>query len=279
MSADALAQAWADAVRGNREQAERLRERAADGDHYAPIASVFRADPNRRDDATLNALRDLAQPDDVWIDVGAGAGRFTLALARSVREVIAIEPSAAMRAEFEAVRAEHGIENVRLLDQRWPTANPPRGDVAMISHVGYDIEPIGAFLDTMEQAARRECVAVMFESAPGGLFHELWPAVHGEAQVALPGLTSLIALLEARGAEISLRRSQERAWSFASREDAEAAARRRLWLDADSPKISALRAALDDLLTTTEDGLFAAPGAMTQGIVRWRARPQERNTP
>ena len=182
-AAATLAEAWAAAVRGNREQAERLREEPDAGDHYAPIAAAFRADPRRTDDTTLAALQAIAEPDDVWVDVGAGAGRFALGLALCVREVIAIEPSAGMRAEFEEIRAQHGIENARVFDQRWPTADPPRGDIAMISHVGYDIEPIGELLDTMERSAERECVAVMFEQAPGGLFHELWPAVHGEPQV------------------------------------------------------------------------------------------------
>lgn len=270
--AAALAAAWGEAVRGNREQAERLREQPSGDDHYAPIASVFRADPNRTDDPTLNALRELARPDDVWVDVGAGAGRFALALARSVREVIAIEPSAAMRAEFEALRAEHGIENARALDQRWPMADPPRGDAALISHVGYDIEAIGAFLDTLERSAARECVAVLFAQAPGVLFHELWPAVHGEAQVALPGLDELVALLEARGASLDVRRSEARAWSFGSREEAQAAARRRLWIESDSPKLPALEAALEVLLIDNDDGTLATPSTMTQGIVRWQAR-------
>lgn len=275
--AAALARAWADAVRGNRAQAERLREQPDRGDHYAPIASVFRADPDRSGDDTLDALREIARPDDIWIDIGAGAGRFALPLARSVREVIGVEPSPAMRAEFEAARAEHDIPNARALDQRWPTDAPPQGDVALISHVGYDIEPIAAFLDTMERAARRECVAILFESAPGVLFHELWPAVHGEPQIALPGLNDLIALLEARGAAPSVRRSSQRSWSFASRGDAEAAARRRLWIEPDSPKLPALQAALDNLLVQTEDGQFAAPSAIIQGIVRWRPTRPERN--
>ena len=269
--AAALERAWADAVRGNSEQAERLREESDGGDYYAPVASAFRADPQRRDDATLEALRELARAGDVWVDVGAGAGRFALGLAGTVREVIAVEPSAGMRAEFEALQAEHGIGNARLVDQRWPTDDPPRGDVALISHVGYDIEEIGAFLDTMERAAQRECVAVLFESAPGGLFHELWPLVHGEAQVALPGLNELVALLEARGAAVTVRRSEGRSWSFGSREEADAAARRRLWLGPDSAKLGALRAGLDEVLRTVEGERLAAPSAMIQGIVRWRA--------
>ena len=271
-AAATLAEAWAAAVRGNREQAERLREEPDAGDHYAPIAAAFRADPRRTDDTTLAALQQIAEPDDVWVDVGAGAGRFALALALCVREVIAIEPSAGMRAEFEEIRAEHGIENARVFDQRWPTADPPRGNVAMISHVGYDIEPIGAFLDTMERSAARECVAVMYEQAPGGLFHELWPAIHGEPQVQLPGLAALLELLEARGADVSVNRAQQRRWSSGSREQVESFARRRLWLKPDSPKLDRLRDALDDLLVSDDNETLATPTTMTQGIVRWRGR-------
>ncbi len=271
-AAATLAEAWAAAVRGNREQAERLREEPDEGDHYAPIAAAFRADPRRTDDTTLAALQQIAEPDDVWVDVGAGAGRFALALALCVREVIAIEPSAGMRAEFEEIRAQHGIENARVFDQRWPTADPPRGDVAMISHVGYDIEPIGEFLETMERSADRECVVVMFEQAPGGLFHELWPAVHGEPQVRLPGLAELLELLEARGADVRVNRSQQRRWGYGSREQVESFARRRLWLKPDSPKLAKLRDALDELLVTDDDGTLTTPPTMTQGIVRWRGR-------
>lgn len=275
-AAAVLADTWGEAVRANREQAERLRE-APDqaGDHYAPIAAAFRADPRRSGDPTLTALRGIAQPTDIWLDVGAGAGRFALALAGSVREVIGIEPSTAMRAEFEQIRTEHGIENARILNQRWPTNDPLRGDVALISHVGYDIEPISAFLDTLERSARRECIAVMFDQAPGNLFHELWPRVHGEPQELLPGLRELLVLLKARGAApTNLHRSEPRRWSFDSLEDAEAAARRRLWLQADSPKLPALREVLTNLLKPATDGGLAFPTAMTQTIVRWQRPPQ-----
>ena len=265
-----LSRDWAARVAGNRAQAERLREAPDGGDHYAPLASAFRADPHRRDDPTLNALKALANPNDVWLDIGAGAGRFSLALAGAVREVIAIEPSPAMRAEFAALQVEHGIFNARIINQRWPADDPPSADVALISHVGYDIEPIGAFLDTMERAARRECVAVLYNRAPGGFFRDLWPEVHGEAETALPGLDDLIALLQARGAEPVVERSDGRRWSFDSPDDALAGARRRLWLEADSPKLPQLRAALERRLVQDDDGRYSLPSRLTLGIVRWR---------
>lgn len=267
--ASRLSSAWGERVRANREQAERLREWSDDGDHYAPLASAFRADPGRRDDATLNALLELARAEDVWLDIGAGAGRFSLALAGRVREVVAVEPSAGMRAEFESVRLEYGIENARVVDQRWPTDDPPGADVALISHVGYDIERMGAFLDSMERAASRECVAVLYDRAPGGLFGELWPSVHGEAEASLPGLGELIALLEARGTSPRVSRSSGRSWSFGSVEEAEGMARRRLWIGEGSVKAPLLREALRGRLVQAGDGSWSLGSELTQGIVRW----------
>src|SRR5690348_2508226 len=87
-----LLAAWACRVRANREQVERFEEKASGPDHYAPMAHRFRVDPNRTDDVSLNTLLTYARPEDVWLDVGAGGGRYALPLARRVREVIALDP-------------------------------------------------------------------------------------------------------------------------------------------------------------------------------------------
>src|SRR5437868_10389179 len=95
-SSEAALAAWAARVRANREQVETVRE-AAPSDFYAPVAEMFRADPQRRDEPTLEALRALVRPTDVVLDIGAGGGRYALPLALVAREVIALEPSEGMR--------------------------------------------------------------------------------------------------------------------------------------------------------------------------------------
>ena len=200
-TADAAHADWARRVAANREQAERLREEAPGDDFYAPVAPAFRADPARRDDPTLNALLGLARPGDTWLDVGAGGGRFSLAIARAVRRVIAVEPSASMRAVFAQTiagfRDDAGgrIENTELRAERWPPASPDAyaADVAFISHVGYDIEAIGPFLDALEAAASRLCAAVLMDRPPPSSCSALWPVVHGEPQADLPGLMEFLS--------------------------------------------------------------------------------------
>ncbi len=74
-AAGALA-AWAARVRADREQVERLRELDDPADYYAPMADRFRADPHRTDDQVVAALSAIARPRDVWLDIGAGGGRY-----------------------------------------------------------------------------------------------------------------------------------------------------------------------------------------------------------
>jgi len=186
--ADLAVAAWSAQVRANREQVDRVRE-VGDGDFYASTSSLFVADPRRADadDPTLAALRGLVQPGERWLDIGAGAGRYALPIALAVGpagEVVAVEASASMLAGLRAGMADHGIANVRIVEGRWPAvaaeiraslkdgARPPVDgarppvDATLIAHVGYDIEEIGPFLDAMEAAADRLCVAILMDRTP-----------------------------------------------------------------------------------------------------------------
>ena len=70
-SADRLESAWAQRVRENRDQAERFRE-TQPPDFYAPVSSLFVADPRRTDEPALAALLRSRDRGQVWLDIGAG---------------------------------------------------------------------------------------------------------------------------------------------------------------------------------------------------------------
>jgi len=190
---------WSARVRANREQAERVREDGPPADFYGPVASAFQADPRRTGEPALDVLRALARPGETWLDIGAGGGRYALPLALVAGRVIAVEPSEGMRGVLRAGLEQHGIANVEIVPSRWPMEAPPAGDVALIAHLGYDVEEIGPFLDAMEAAARRLCVAVLATPSPPYPAEPFWPRVHGEARVPLPSLTEFLILLLARG--------------------------------------------------------------------------------
>ena len=273
---DALLESWARRVRENREQVEQHGEQLDGPDRYAPVAGRFRADPRRTDEPALDTLRSLARPDETWLDIGAGGGRYALPLALAAREVIALDPSDGMLAVLRAGMDEHGIRNVRIVPGRWPAAatavsGDPAvdADVAFISHVGYDVEEIGPFLDTMERSARRLCAAALFWRRPTWAADALWPAVHGVERSELPALRELLTVLMARGRTVEVREVPGVPIDYGSFEDALSFARHQTWVRPDGEKDRRLRQILAERLTE-RDGRYAFDWTPSQlGIVTW----------
>jgi CTP:molybdopterin cytidylyltransferase MocA len=277
---------WALRVRANRTQVDRIRE-VPDGDFYAATSSLFVADPRRSDadDPALAELRRLARPAETWLDIGAGAGRYALPLALIVREVIAVDPSPTMLAGLRTGMADHGIDNVRVIEGRWPLpaagiaalADGPgdvMADVALIAHVGYDIEAIGPFLDAMEAAAGRLCVAVMTDRAPAALAEAYWPTVLDEARNPLPAMPQFLDLLRARGRVPDVRTVDRLERSFGSRDEVLAFLRRQTWVAPDGERDRRLQAALDEHIVVGPDGsvrLTDAP-VLQLNVATWRPR-------
>ena len=277
--ARAIETAWAARVRANRDQVERIREVPDGTDFYAPVNSLFRADPARTGDEVLDALLRLIRSGDTWLDVGAGAGRFALPLARALDpsggSVIALDASPSMLESLREMAEDYAIENVRVVEGRWPPADPGAAtafevDVALIAHVGYDIEAIGPFLDALEATASRCCIAVLMERVPASAADPFWPAVHGEARVALPALPDLLEMLEARGSHPEVERIVIEPRRFESRDALEGFIRRQLWIDPAGKKERRFQAALDEL-TVVDGGTWSIAGreANEVGVVTW----------
>lgn len=269
---------WADRVRRNREQVERLRETAEDADHYGPVAALFRDDPRRVGDDILEAVLRHAEPGDTWLDVGAGAGRYSFPLALAVREVIAVEPSAAMVEALQDGVREHKINNVRVIAGRWPEASTtliplPCADVSFIANVGHDTELIGSFLYGLDLAARRACVAVMQEQPPASVAAPFFEAVHGEPRTPLPALPDFLDLLAARGSNPRFEILERPARAWRSREEILTFLRRQTWVSPGSEKDARLGRAIDAGLRPapgTSGGLLVGAGEPTRiGVVRW----------
>ena len=273
-TADLAELAWADRVRRNRDQVDRHREVPDGPDFYGPVTGLFRADPRRTDEPLLDALLALARPEDVWLDIGAGAGRYALPLALHVREVLAVEPSDGMRGALAELMDEHGIGNVRVLAERWPpAAGSPgaglRADVALIAHLGYDIEAIGPFLDDMEAVATRRCVAVLMDRQPSSIVDPFWPPIHGEERVALPALPEFIELLRARGRRPEVAMFERPPRGIESLEELHGFVRRQLWVTEGGHQDRRLWGLLE-AAAIEEGGRWSLPsGPAGIGLVHW----------
>lgn len=273
--------AWGDQVRANSDQVDRVREVPDGTDFYAPVRSMFRADPTRTGDPVLAELLEHVEPGDTWLDVGAGAGRFALPIARALAasggHVVALDASASMLEAAREIAAEHAIENLQTIEGRWPPADAAviqrvRSDVVLIAHVGYDVEAIGPFLDAMEAAARRELIAVLMEQMPASAADPFWPLVHGESRAPLPALNDFVALLDIRDRAPMVRRVTDERRRFESREALEGFVRRQLWIDPAGPKEARLQAALDALAVPEGEGwTIRGRGPVDIGVVVWDA--------
>jgi SAM-dependent methyltransferase len=267
----AVLQAWRARVRANREQVEQVREDTPSSDFYAPVATMFRADPRRRDEPTLEVLRTLVEPSDVILDIGAGGGRYALPLALASERVIALEPSAGMRAVLAEGMAEFGISNIHVVDGRWPEAAAQQAcDVALVSHLGYDVEEIGPFLDAMESVARRKCIAVLLSQPPPTEADRLWPLVHGIERASLPSLPEFLLLLLARRRLFQVQLVERSPQSYEQPEQGLAWLRQQLWTAPGSAKDQQLQRLMRERVQE-RDGRYALNWAPVQvGIVTWR---------
>jgi hypothetical protein len=178
-----------------------------------------------------------------------------------------------MRAALDELMEEHGIANVRVLGERWPPAPGPseaglRSDVALIAHLGYDIEAIGPFLDAMEAAAPR-CVAVLMDRQPSSVVDPFWPPIHGEERVALPALPEFLELLRARGRRPDVAVFDRPTRGFDSLDDLHGFVRRQLWLADGGRQDGRLRALLEGAAIEA-DGQWSLPsGPAAIGLVTW----------
>ncbi len=160
-----------------------------------PVAQRFRADPHRSLDANLQVVASYVQPEDVFVDVGGGAGRVGLPLALRCRQVINVDSSPGMLAEFEACTAEAGITNARSVLADWLAAADISGDVSLASSVTYFVRDIGSFIEKMVAASRRRVMLTLWSVPSPNQSAPLFRLVYGEEQAPAPGHRELLPVL------------------------------------------------------------------------------------
>ncbi|HEY3522324.1 MAG TPA: NTP transferase domain-containing protein [Candidatus Limnocylindrales bacterium] len=281
--ADLLAARWAARVRANREQVDRVREVPDGIDFYAPVSRFFRDDPNRIGDEVLGTIAGYVRSDDVVLDVGAGAGRYALPLAKRVREVVALDPSASMLEALAADAAAHGIGNVRTVAGRWPLsrgdwlAAAVEPDVSLVAHLGYDVEWIAPFVDELEARTTRCCLFVLLDRTPSSAASPFWPAVHGEDRIDLPALDDLVQLLRSRGAEPDVTLVDRESGAYPSFDDLRASVERQLWVRPGSDRHERFLKELAARAIETDAGWKLASQPARVGVVAWSppVRPRD----
>jgi SAM-dependent methyltransferase len=196
---------WARLIRANREQMGRLRDRDESPAAHAEHAEHHRPGHGRAPEFAV--LRALLRPDDLWLDVGAGAGRLSIPISEVVAMVIALEPSEPMRDVLVETIRMTGRENVHVLADSWPSVRPlsfAGADVVLAAHVVYDVEDLQPFITSMEAAAGQFCVAILTDRAPSTPHLDVWQEITGEPYQELPALHEFEAVLGALGRSVTV---------------------------------------------------------------------------
>ena len=162
-------------------------------------ARQFRFDPHRDLGGNLAIIASYVRPDDVVVDVGGGAGRICLPLALKCRQVVNVEPSPGMAAEFESLAQEAGITNARLVPSSLPfpsaQAGETRGDISFSADVTYFVRDIAAFISQLEAFAARRVMITVWSEPPPNRRGRLFQLMYGEDQAVLPGHRELLPVL------------------------------------------------------------------------------------
>lgn len=206
LTADEAVRMYAEAVAANRESsAAQAGPPPSGGDRWHGRAATFRG--SLTGPPETEAILDLVRTGETWLDIGAGGGRYALPLAGKAGRVVAVEPSAAMREQLAEACREHGVTNIDIVPEAWPTSSPqvPRADGALMANVLYGASNIGPFLDAAEAMATRVCVILAFDRAPSTPMGSIWQAVHGSPHSEMPALRELLTVLIARGRHVNVR--------------------------------------------------------------------------
>lgn len=223
-------------------------------------------------DGFMRLLLPRLRPSDRVLDIGAGTGRYEPLLAGAAAEVVALEPSPAMRAQLERRLADERIANVRLAAAAWPAdaSQVPACDVAIAAHVLYGVREIEPFLRRMDSVAARGCYLLLAFRHPSSFVSPFWQRLYGEARLPLPGALECLNALYQIGiyAQLTLVPVARRL-SFADADEALADLRWRLRAPATPECDGMIRAAIDELLDRADDGSLAPRGLPEQAAVIW----------
>ena len=141
-------------------------------------------------------LRDVVASQTSVLDVGAGTGRFTLALAPQAKHVIAVEPNAAMLGYLRQDASERGLTNISYVQTTWQGApNDLQVDIVICSHVLYPIREIVPFLAKLQAATRQACYLYLRATHIDAVTAHLWRHFHGDERRLPPGYIHALDVL------------------------------------------------------------------------------------
>jgi SAM-dependent methyltransferase len=240
-------------------------------DYWARRARGFAAfSRESRSDPFLERVLGFVDGRSTVLDVGAGAGRHSVPLARAVRRVLAVEPSAAMASRLREWAQAEGLGNIEVIEGAWPEVNVPICDVVICSHVLYPVAEIEPFLRKLDDSARRYCFLWLHGEQVALESLGLWERFYGEPRARQPTFRDVVSVLWQMGLRPNVEMSEiPESWSWGSMDEAAQAFREHLPIPEDEATEARLRQELAAVLVEREERLYLPKTTYRSAIVWW----------
>lgn len=147
----------------------------------------------------LHRVLEASWPQATVLDVGSGPGRFSLALAPHVAEVVAVDPSQAMLRILEREVGRRRLDNVRTVPGRFEDVDAPAADLAICCYVLPLVGDAARFLAKLDEVCRRRAFLCLSALATDVLFDPLWRHFHGRPRKPGPTWLDAVAVLDELG--------------------------------------------------------------------------------
>jgi SAM-dependent methyltransferase len=198
------------------------------------------------------------------LDVGCGGGRAAMSLVPPAEEVIGVDQSPAMLAEFARAAGVAGVRSTTV-EGRWPDVADvtPVADVVVCHHVAYNVADIEPFLLALTDHARLAVVLVLPPRHPLSAWNDAWRFFWGLERPTEPTADDLAEVLAGLGLDAERWEVPRPALARATADPSSsvASARRRLCLTEDrDAEIAAYLAAHEPDWSAT-NVVFRWPGS------------------
>ena len=234
-------------------------------------------DPYRTDDAALDGLFAALGSGTEVLDVGGGAGRFALPLATRAKRVTVVEHSEESLELLNSRAAEAGITNISVINESWEDAHAPKADMVLCSLVIHHVPEVVPFVSKLQDHATDQVVLVEMIETPGAVDRPFYERVYGSSPSPLPGLARVMEVLWAMDIYPDVKMlSPEPVVMATDRDEALDHMRRRMGIEEATAEDERLRAAADELLEETTDGITVRGVApRRQAIITWQSIRQD----
>lgn len=209
------------------------------------------------------------------LDVGAGTGRFSLALAPHVAAVTAVDPAGRMLDVCRRQVATLGLTNVSVVHSRWEDADVGPADVAFSSYVVTLVPDAARFLAKLDAAATKRVFLYLGAYTADAIMDPLWRHFHGTPRKPGPTYLDAVDVLRELGVKPAIEVVEVTTRGrFKSVADAAKDYRDQLCLP-DTPEVrKELRGLLQHWLIRRGDALAVPLKTVPAAVISWTPRPR-----